>query len=112
MFSMMAATHVLLTFGVIFAAFMEPSHTYLSRPGKRGVFQVTVERSKMKMTKELKAVSLRWNSLLLLHQALKKEKIAQGKLFSKYLKRNNGNMDIPLPLNAKETESEIIPRLL
>ena len=62
------------------------------------------------MTKELKAVSMQWGSLLLLYQALKKQKIAEGKSFSKYLKMKNGNMDIPLPLTGKKIESEIIPR--
>ena len=83
----MATTQLFLAIGFIFVALMEPSHTYLSRPGKRGIFQVTVERSKTEMTKELEAVSMRWGSLFLLYQALKKQKIAEGKSFSKYLKR-------------------------
>ena len=107
----MATTQLFLAICFIFVAFMEPSHTYLSRPGKRGIFQVTVERSKTEMTKELEAVSMRWGSLLLLYQALKKQKIAEGKSISKYLKMKNGNMDIPLPLTGKKIESEIIPRL-
>ena len=106
----MATTQLFLAIGFIFVAFMEPSHTYLSRPGKRGIFQVTVERSKTEMTKELKAVSLQWGSLLLLYQALKKENIAEGKLFSKYLKRNKENMGIVFPLLGKKRGQDGIPR--